>query len=89
MVLLCPVTTCPVRLLGIPRFAGFRHTPSLPKGNGYAALPIGARLFGKCKKHSAIAFTFLAVIPNCYAIFARTCYEYGFGIYKAFMKPKK
>jgi len=28
------------------RFAGFRCA-SLPNGNGYAALPIGARLFGK------------------------------------------
>ena len=31
----------------VPRFAGFRLTPPLPNGNRFAALPIGARLYGK------------------------------------------
>ncbi len=34
------------KLFLISRFAGFRLTPPLLR-NGYAALPIGARLYGK------------------------------------------
>ncbi len=29
----------------------------------------------------------LNVMPDCYAIFARTCYECGFGIYRFRVEP--